>query len=71
MNSDQDFNDGVNKVRDAKHGIPDDKLISSMPFKDLAFEMGNCIKDSPKFFIIERELKRRIAQTKPQSTDLI
>ncbi|MCK9396201.1 MAG: hypothetical protein M0Q44_11490 [Methylobacter sp.] len=49
MNSDQDFNDGVNKVRDAKHGIPDDKLISSMPFKDLAFEMGNCIKGPLNF----------------------
>ncbi|MFA6163580.1 MAG: hypothetical protein WC685_09145 [Methylobacter sp.] len=62
MKPDQNLIDGVNSIRDAKHGIPDDKMIGSMSFKDLAFEMGNCIKDSPKFFIIERELKKRLAQ---------
>ena len=54
-----DVSKGFNKVR---HGIPDDSKLASMSFADLAVDLSLCIKDSPKFTVIERELKKRIAQ---------
>ncbi len=59
MKKDQNFNAGLNKVL---HEIPDDKKIQSMSFNELAIEISNCKKDAPRFFIIERELKKRLAQ---------
>jgi hypothetical protein len=33
-----------------------------MSFSDLAVELSSCTKDSPKFTVVEREMKRRLAK---------
>jgi hypothetical protein len=44
------------------HGIPSDEKLKSMSFSDLAVECGDCPKDSPKFKVIEREMKKHLAK---------
>lgn len=44
------------------HGIPDKEKLSAMSFSELAAELSSCEKDSPKFHIVERELKKHLAK---------
>lgn len=59
MREQSSFAEGFNKVA---YSIPRDEILRSMSFNELAIEIGSCKKDSPKFFVVERELKRRIAE---------
>ena len=54
-----DLSKGFNKVH---HGIPDDSKLASMQFSDLAVELSLCKKDSPKFMVVEREMKKQLAK---------
>ena len=54
-----DLSKGFNKVH---HGIPDDSKLASMQFSDLAVKLSLCKKDSPKFMVVEREMKRQLAK---------
>ena len=44
------------------HEIPDADKLSRMSFAELASELGGLDKDSPKYIVIERELKRILAK---------
>jgi len=44
------------------YGIPDAKKLDAMSFAELASELSSCAKDSPKFHVIERELKKHLAK---------
>lgn len=44
------------------HGIPSDEKLKSMSFSDLAVEIAGCPKDSPKFQVVEREMKNYLAK---------
>lgn len=43
------------------HGIPDDGKIQDMSYVQLCEVRNSCEKDSPKFYVMEREVKRRLA----------
>lgn len=53
------FNSGVNKV---VHDIPCDSDLKKMSFVELSIELASSKKDSPKFIIFEREIKKHIAK---------
>jgi len=40
------------------HGIPDPGKLNAMSFAELASLRAECEKDSPKFLVVEREIKR-------------
>ena len=44
------------------HGIPDDEKLKAMSFAELASEISSCEAGSPKFIVIEREMKRHLAR---------
>ena len=44
------------------HDIPDTAELNALSFAQLASSLSSCQKDSPKFHVIEREMKKRIAQ---------
>jgi hypothetical protein len=44
------------------HGIPDDEKLEAMSFAELASEISSCEVGSPKFIIIEREMKKHLAK---------
>lgn len=44
------------------HGIPGDEKLKFMSFSDLAIELAGCEKGSPKFLVIEREMKKFLAE---------
>lgn len=44
------------------HNLPNEDELRAMSFADLASELSKCIKDSPKIQVIEREIKKRLAQ---------
>lgn len=44
------------------HGIPDDGQIRAMSYIQLSEVFHSCEKDSTKFHVIEREVKRRLAK---------
>lgn len=44
------------------HGIPSPDKLSQMSFVQLAELLSSCTKDSPKFHVVERELRNRIAK---------
>lgn len=48
-------------AKEVFHGIPEDERLKSLPFSDLAVELSGCEKDSPKFLVLEREIKKRFA----------
>jgi hypothetical protein len=43
-------------------GIPDHNKLQAMSFAELASELSGSTKDSPKYMVIERELKRALAK---------
>ena len=43
------------------HGIPHEDRLRQMSFAQLVSLLASCQKDSPKFAVIERELKRHLA----------
>jgi len=53
------FKSGENKVI---HNIPYDKQIKKMSFVELAIELAASKKDSPRFTILEREIKKHLAK---------
>ncbi|WP_340121349.1 hypothetical protein [Methylobacter svalbardensis] len=53
------FKSGVNKVI---HGIPYDSDLKNMSFIELATELAASKKDSPRFTIFEREIKKHLAK---------
>ncbi|WP_442499078.1 hypothetical protein [Methylobacter sp. sgz302048] len=59
QSSDDAFKTGVNKV---VHNIPHDYELSKMSFVELAIELASSKKDSPKFIVFEREIKKHIAK---------
>ena len=44
------------------HGIPDDERLEALSFAELASELASSEKDSPKFRVIDREMKRHLAK---------
>lgn len=44
------------------HNIPDDKKLQAMSYIQLAEIFHSCKKDSTKFHVIEREIKKRLAK---------
>jgi hypothetical protein len=44
------------------HGIPDAEKLNAMSFAELASLLSSCEKDSPKFHVVERELKKHLAK---------
>ena len=44
------------------HSIPDDGKLSAMSFSELASLLSSCEKESPKFLVVERELKKHLAR---------
>lgn len=56
---DDAFKAGVNKVA---HDIPYDYELSKMSFVELAIELASSKKDSPKFTVLEREIKKHLAK---------
>jgi len=44
------------------HGIPSPDKLRQMSFVQLAELLSSCNRDSPKFIVVERELKIRIAE---------
>ena len=44
------------------HDIPSDNKLCQMSFAELASLLPSCEKDSPKFLVIERELKKHLAK---------
>lgn len=44
------------------HGIPDAGKLSAMSFSELASLLSSCEKESPKFLVVERELKKHLAK---------
>lgn len=44
------------------HGIPDDSKLESMSFSELASELAGAEAGSPKFMVIEREMKKHLAK---------
>lgn len=44
------------------HDIPDADKLNTMSFSELASELSSCKRDSPKFLVIERELKKHLAK---------
>lgn len=55
------------------HDIPSDRELSEMSFVELVSELSSAEKDSPKFKILERELKKHLArdQAKINRTNVI
>lgn len=49
-------------AKEVWHDIPGDEKLKSMSFSDLAVEIAGCPKDSPKFQVVEREMKKHIAK---------
>lgn len=49
------------------HGIPDDEQLKSMSFAELASELSSSDPGSPKFMVIEREMKKHIAKDQAKS----
>lgn len=43
------------------HGIPDHGKLAKMSFAELASELATATKDSPKYLVVEREMKSVIA----------
>lgn len=48
------------------HGIPDAAELGRMTFAELASLLSSCERESPKFHVVEREMKRRLAQDQAQ-----
>lgn len=44
------------------HGIPSPDKLSRMSFVELAELLSSCKKDSPKFIVVEREMRNRLAK---------
>jgi hypothetical protein len=44
------------------YGIPDDGKLNAMSFTELCELLASCEKESPKFLVVEREMKRRLAK---------
>lgn len=44
------------------HDIPDDEKLKTMSFVELSAELASCSNGSPKFIVIEREIKKHIAR---------
>ncbi len=44
------------------HSLPDDKKIQAMSFIQLSELYQSCEKDSTKFHVVEREVKKRLAK---------
>lgn len=44
------------------HGIPDNEKLKEMSFVELSAELASCSNGSPKFIVIEREIKKHIAR---------
>ena len=44
------------------HGIPDDHRLAAMTFAELAEQLSLCDKDTPKYLVVERELKAHLAK---------
>lgn len=44
------------------YGIPNAEKLAAMSFAELAAALSSCEKDSPRFHVIERELKKHIAE---------
>lgn len=44
------------------HGIPDASRLMSMSFAELASELSSSEPGSPKYIVIEREIKRHLAK---------
>ena len=44
------------------HGIPDDKALGAMSFTQLASLLAGCEIGSPKFIVLEREMKKHLAK---------
>jgi hypothetical protein len=44
------------------HGIPDDEKFEVMSFVQLASALSSCDSGSPKFMVIEREMKKHLAK---------
>jgi hypothetical protein len=44
------------------HDIPEHSKLQAMSFAELASELSYSTKDSPKYMVIERELKRALAK---------
>ena len=59
QSSEDAFKSGVNKVI---HSIPYDSDLKKMSFIELATELAASRKDSPRFTIFEREIKKHIAK---------
>lgn len=56
---DKEKQDGISR---GFHGIPDDEKLKKMSFIKLAEELASCSNGSPKFIVIEREIKKHIAR---------
>lgn len=52
----------------AYHEIPDAEKLKTMSFIELCLQLASCEKDSPKFLVIERELKKHIARDQAKAT---
>ena len=44
------------------HGLPGPNELSQMSFLELAELLSSCEKDTPRFLVVERELKKRLAK---------
>jgi len=44
------------------HGIPDDAKLQAMSYIKLCETLQSCEKDSTKFHVVEREVKKRLAK---------
>lgn len=44
------------------HSIPDAEKLTAMSFAEIASLLPSCEKDSPKFHVVERELKKHLAK---------
>lgn len=44
------------------HGIPSAEKLKAMSFAELASLLSSCEKDSPKFLVVDRELKKHLAK---------
>lgn len=49
------------------HGIPDDEKLNAMSFTELASELSSADPGSPKFMVIEREMKKHLAKDQAKS----
>jgi hypothetical protein len=44
------------------HDIPDPEKLNAMSFAELSSLLSSCAKDSAKFLVVERELKKHLAK---------